>query len=213
MKKNRKIRIVLIAAVLLVFVFASASVSFAASGTKRMTAYSCVKSGSTVYCSGLRRIYRVDLNTGSVGRMKKPDNYAGVLRLKSGYLYCTGNGQSGDSGIIFRIDLKTGRYDVLARKTRLKNGRNGFVISGSKIYYSTVSFKSGSAEYTNRVMKLSGKSKKTTSRKIKMTSKASNKRGYKVWRSEGYYVGDDYFPRFDYYLKTPSGSIFLGTEQ
>ena len=38
--KNRKIRIVLIAAVLLVSVFASASVSFAASGTKVMTAYS-----------------------------------------------------------------------------------------------------------------------------------------------------------------------------
>lgn len=212
MKRNKIIVFLLVTALVIPFAIATNKV-YAASEIKKMNSYKCIKSGNTVYCVGFRNIYKVSLKTKSVNKMKNPGNYAGAIKLKSGFLYCSGNGQSAETGVIYRVDIKKNKYKTLAKNVKFTTGTPGFVISKSNVYYTTIEFKrDGTTKYTNRVMKLNGKSKKKTTVKSKMTTKATNNSKYKVVKSKAYYTDDIDFPCYDYYLKTPSGKIFLGSE-
>ena len=202
-----KKRIIALLLVSLMIVSVMPSTSYAASGTKKTTLYYCYKSGDTVYCSGLHHLYKVNLKTRQVKVLNSPQCYAGSFKLKGKYLYCAGNGQSAETGVIYRVNTKTGSYKMLARRTFLRPATNGFAISGSKIYYSTISWrKDGSEKLTKRVMSLSGKSKKKSKQKIKVKKKDTNNSSYKVWSKELE------FPYYEYYLKTPNGNIYLGPD-
>lgn len=60
-------------------------------------------------------------------------------------------------------------------------------------------------------MKLNGKSKKATKYKNKLSQKLTSKSGYSV-RSTYNRFTYEYPDYVDYYLKTPNGKIFLGSD-
>ena len=137
MNKNITKVLLIILSVFVAAAFSLAPVdSFAAGKVKNGTAYTCIKSNNTVYCSNNSRIFKVDLNTEKVkvlvGRkhFKITDN----LMLKGSYLYYVEMNRSDYvTNSLYRVNTK----DFKKRKLATIAG-DRYAISGSKIYYKTV---------------------------------------------------------------------------
>ncbi len=177
----------------------------AASKTKKMAVYSCIKSGDTVYCSNDHRIFKVDLGTEKVTVLTGGKGYPNRLKLKGKYLYYRdsyqGFDKNGYSGYVYRIHVKTKAKKKLA-------GATAYAIKGKKLYATAERLMGNKLKTQKRVMKLNGKSKKKTKYKAKNSFKKTNRKGY--------YVTDDidwenYDQPANYYLRTPDGYILLET--
>ena len=167
--------------------------------TKKMTAYSTIKSGNTVYCTSGWHILKVDLKTKKVTKLAKSKViYCVNLKIKGKYLYYVDKSTGVGDASIYRINLKTNKKKKLAGSTG-----SDYVISGSKIYYQK--WDRNKPLPTNRTMKLNGKAKKKTKVRIKMTNKDTNTKNYSVYSTEP----NDSDPGADFYLATPDGDIFL----
>lgn len=181
----------------------------AATKTVKSTTYDqVVKSGNTAYCAGANALYKVKLTKN--GKVKKVtctykggpawDKKARLIRnmkKKGKYLYYVDFGGS-DGSVTY---LK--RMNTATKKSKkivfTDNMFYGYAIKKGKLY----------AKYhdddkvVKKSMKLNGKSKKKTSKKIVMKTKKSNAKGYsmKYKAKKGYIKA---------YLKTPKGTYYLG---
>ena len=182
----------------------------AASGKVKMTGCDQVlKSGNTVYCAGAEGIYQVSVdNAGKVTSTRllyRSETMGGYsyyygMKLKGKYLYAQYMTEGTPFGL-GRVHTGTGKFKTLARVN--DKGSVEYAIKGKKIYFKAQSSKKG------KVMKLSGKSKKKTSTKPKMTHKPTNDPGYTL------IITEDELPEYEYrvttYLKTPAGTFRLGS--
>lgn len=180
--------------------------AFAASkGTKKMTVYSTIKKGNVVYCSDriLSGVYKVDLKT--KGITKIASGYGEWMRLHKGYLYYYHYNWDGSK--LCRVKLSNNKASTIFKC----NGVDiHYAISKSRIYTSYESYKNNKTK--RMVMKLNGKSKKSSKTKVKMTEKETNAAGYfvRIDYSGGYEYGE-YYEDLYYaaYLVTPGGAILL----
>ena len=201
--KGLAFALILVVAVVFSFAVPAESVS-AASKTKKMTVYYCIKSKSTVYCSNANHIFKVNLKTKKVTILTGGKCYPGNLKLKGKYLYYQdiqqGFDENGYAGYLYRINVKTKAKKKLA-------GATDYAIKGKKIYVTADKIKGdNSIKTTKRVMKLNGKSKKKTKYKAKNACKQTNAKGYYVTDDIDW---DDFDQPANYYLRTPSGYILL----
>ena len=215
MKKSLRKALCLALAVIMM-VASCTVVSFGATGTKKMTAYTdCCKSGNYVYTVSMGGLYRYNIKTGALKRLVKINYpmYEGItgIRVKSGYVYYSYMGMEG-SAAIYRIKTSG------TSKKRLAEFYSGYdnvqwAISSGKIYYR------GHKNYSctkafKKVMKLNGKSKKSTSYTAKTTYKINNAAKYYVIQRDVESVdeyGDEIYG-YKEYLKLPSGgSVYLDT--
>ncbi len=190
--------------------------AFAASKVK-MTGYDQVyMTGNTAYCAGTKGIYKVTLSNGAVTSkkliFKENDIWGGpsvfAMHKKGNYIYFLEEADEYNPFLI-RVNI-SGKNEKLLAKDVTK-----YAIKGKKIYYRYQEYYSGKVK--KRVMKLNGKSKKRTSKKVKMKRVKSNVSGYsmkcvhkeyseKKQEEMGIYGGG-----YNYdYLKTPRGTYFLG---
>ena len=201
---KKRLITILVTAALIVASFAPAT--FAASkGTKKMTVYNTIKNGNVVYCSDrlLSGVYKIDLSTKGVAKIAS--EYGEWMRLHKGYLYYYH--YYGYNSKLSRINLSNNKASTVFKC----NGRDiHYAISKSKIYTSYESAKNGKTK--RKVMKLSGKSKKSSKTKVRMTEKATNADGYfiKVNYTGGYEDGDYYDDLYySVYFVTPAWNILL----
>ena len=184
--------------------------SFAASKTKKMTVYNvAIKSGNKVYCNGTENIYRVDLKKKKV--LKRLHTEESVvedvkaMKKKGKYVYFLFESYYDKERMdLYRVSIYGGKEKRLAKNVC------AYAISDGKIYYTH--FKKWN-DYgnpvgkTNKVMKLNGKSKKSTRYKVKMKEKSSNAKGYKIK-----YTYKKNSEKYKVWLKTPRKKIYLATE-
>jgi hypothetical protein len=181
-------------------------VSFGASKTKKMTAYTqCIKDGNTVYCNTKGGIYKVNIKTGkkkTLVKFKYPA-YESIegMKLKKGYIYYSYSSLD-DGAAICRVKTSGKSKKTLA--DFIWSSRPQFCVGKNKIYYK--SYKDyDSSKVVKKKMKLNGKSKKKSSYNVKTKYKATNKSGYRVvevWQSDSDIC--------KYYLRKPNGKkIFL----
>lgn len=200
MKTKRIMTCLVIAAVAVAFIPAS---TFAAPKKVKMTAYdSVIKSGNTVYCAGAGdTIYKVKLKKGKVKNSKALNKdfamgaytYVSGMKKKGKYIYYQLSTE-GTPYYLYRVHITKGKAKKLASANDL--GQIDYAIKGKKIYYKPDDGK-------KRVMKLNGKSKKTTSVQPVMKHKNTNKKGYSVkYKKKGNYIIT--------YLKTPKGTYSIG---
>ena len=187
--------------------------------TKKATAYNeVIKHGNTVYCRVFGptateyKIYKVNLKTGKKKKLDKSWGYPTGMIYKSGYLYYTINYPEANSGQIKRVNVKTGK------KQKLANTNGAFVISGKTIYYTfyrTDWDNGGDTTKITKKMSLDGKNKKKVKNiKVKVRSKNSNTKGYKLVyvgcnkKTEYDEDGEVYSREYEYgkcYLQKPNG--------
>ena len=201
--KGLAFALILVVAVVFSFAVPAESVS-AASKTKKMSVYSCIKSGDTVYCSNNNHIFKVNLKTKKVTILTGGKCYPNNLKLKGKYLYYQdiqqGFDENGYTGYLYRINVKT------KAKKKLANA-SAYAIKGKKIYFTADKLKSDySFKTIKRVMKLNGKSKKKTKYTVKNVHKETNASGYYVTNDIDW---DNYSQPANYYLRTPGGNILL----
>lgn len=205
-------------AVFFTFALFASTEANAASSTKTAKVYTeVIKSGNTAYCSTGSCIYKVKLKNKKAVSKKRlvkcgEDESIGEMKLKGSYLYYTRNYAVG--GNLRRVNVKTGKkQDVIVQDEGYFKGSvslsiYAFAFKGNKLY-ARVSYDDGSMEnYRTRnfVSKLSGKSIKKSSVRVKNKKKATNVSSYKLVMKE-IETGDSY--DFKYYLKTPAGELFL----
>lgn len=196
---NKRIRSIAVIALLLVFVFSSTAMSFAASGTKTMTAYNeVIVKGNYAYCSASNGIYKVNIKTGKKMRIVKED-YVGDfiiedMKIHKGYLYYK---VVYGMPALYRVKLSGKSKKFLADIEEV------YVISGNKIFYRELE--------SNKKMQmdLNGKHKKKTSVKFKLKEKKSNKKGYRVKTVYGKEVVD----YSDYYQDPDESPSYLTTKK
>jgi len=194
---TKKSRIAIILGIIVSLILSSMTVSYAASGTKKMTAYRVVIKGKYAYCGAHNGIYRVNLYTESKKRIVKENNEGFdfgpcYLKIFKGYLYYLSDGP------------------ILSPLSRVKlNGKNKkhladvyeYAISKGKIYYTSYSFNTD--KDIKRVMKLNGKNKKKSRYNVRMKYKDSNKSGYRVEqvlvRTETEYFDEEYYNVIEHY--------------
>ena len=182
--------------------------NYAASSSVKANAYSCIKSGDYAYVTTYAKIKKVDLNSGEITNLVKTEGYnLDFLQKKGNYLYYGVYG-SGLTFSLYRVNVKTGKKKCLEKNAAFGYvGENcsGYVIKGSKIYFNKANKDCSSSRRYK--MDLNGKNKKKTSTKAKMKRKNSNKEGYALNIKQ---LSEEYSN--EYYLKTPSGNIYLGKE-
>ena len=137
--------IAMLMAVILLVVFAPATV-FATSDSVSLTGYDqVIKKKNTIYCAGTGGIYKVILKNGKVKSKKRivknectfaPESYQCAMRLKGKYLYFLSGGE-GTGGSLCRIKLSGGKVKRLATNIPLSDQNFKYAIKGSKIYYYT----------------------------------------------------------------------------
>lgn len=196
---KRKMRSISVIVLLLVFVFTSTVMSFAASGTKTMTAYNeVIVKGNYAYCSASNGIYKVNIKTGSKKRIVKEDSVGDFvinsMKIHNGYLYYK---IVYGMPALYRVKL-SGKS-----KKHLADIYKNYVISGNKIYYRDLE-----SEKKMR-MDLNGKHKKKSSVKFKMKEKKSNKKGY--WIKDVY--GEEVIDYNDYYEDPDESPSYLTTQK
>lgn len=200
-------KILVIIAMLAVAVSFYPTDTYASSKAVKSTTYSnTLKSGNYVYCTNAHRLFKVDLKKKTVKVMAtQKAGYITCMKIRKGYLYYAEMSQYGAECLIYRINLKTGKKATLARNTS-----GDYAIKGKKIYYNHAQVINNDIKYKKRVMKLNGKSKKSTKYKVKMKTKMSNASGYLVVDDyDSDYYNDWTNETVNYYLKTPNGYIFL----
>ena len=195
---------VLLSAIMLVTM--AVSVSFAATEYVKMTTYTVLKAGNTVYCpSAGDGIYKVTVKNGKVRKVKwlkksgfvmGDYSYNNSLKKKGNYLYYI-MWSEGTYCTLHRINLNTGKDKLIAVNA------TDYAFKDSKIYAEIWKFTDDDQYVVYRSMKLNGNSKKKTSIKPRMKQKVSNAKGYSVsYKEKGGYVYT--------YLKTPKGKYKLG---
>lgn len=178
--------------------------SMAASKTKKMTLYDVVKSGKYAYAGTDNAIYKVNIKTGKVRKMKSfgEDTYFGGMRLYKGYLYYLVDDDSLNSNL-FRMNVKTGK---IKRLVSYSEANIQFAIRKSKIYYMV---EDEIGHKYKRVMKLNGKSKRKSSYKVSNSWKKTNSSKYKLYEDKSQYDWESNTGFVDVFLKTPSVVVFL----
>ena len=177
--KNRKARILIIAALAAALIASSMMVSFAATGNKTIysTTYNEVIKGSKyAYCSTGKGLYRVNHKTNKVKRIASaasPWASPAAMKLYKGYIYyCAGDGVN---NMLYRVKTngKNKKYLGSVADYAIKNGT---------IYYTYYSYDYDTEKEVilHKKMSLLGKNKKKTSCKVSMKTKATNKKGYRV---------------------------------
>ena len=195
---------VLLSAIMLVAM--AVSVSFAATEYVKMTTYTALKIGNTVYCpSAGDGIYKVTVKNGKVRKvkwLKKSEfvmgdySYNNSLKKKGNYLYYI-MWSEGTYCTLHRINLNTGKDKLIAVNA------TDYAFKDSKLYAEIWKDTEYGEHAVYRSMKLNGNSKKKTSVRPKMKLKASNAKGYSVsYKEKGGYVYT--------YLKTLKGKYKLG---
>ena len=201
MKKRYVLLVIITLCVFVGFGFKSPDL-YSAAKTKKMKTYNTIKSGKNVYCVAGNRILKVNLNTEKVTKLVKGKHgYISSLVLKGRYLYYLDHGNGLATCYIYRVNTKTKKKQKLASKTAMN-----YAISGKKIYYEAIN--ADTWKSVNKVMKLNGKSKKSTKIKAKRIIIDSNSKNYSVWND--FDQGTmEYGEMVNYYLSTPKGDIFL----
>lgn len=181
----------------------------AASKTVSSTTYDqVVKSGNTAYCAGAYAIYKVKLSkSGKVKKVTRIVNGGTVwdsgtrmirhMMKKGKYLYYVDYGAcDGSATNLKRVNTETKKTKKLVFTD---NVFYGYAIKDKKLFAKYDS----DGKAIKRSMKLNGKSKKKTSKKIVMKTHKSNKKGYSMkYKDVNGYV--------EAYLKTPKGTFYLG---
>lgn len=178
--------------------------SMAASKTKKMTLYDVVKSGKYAYAGTDNAIYKVNIKTGKVRKLKTfgKDTYFGGMRYYKGYLYYLVDDDSLNA-CLYRVNVKSGKIKRLAQYSEASIS---FAIRKSKIYYMA---EDEIGHKYKRVMKLNGKSKKKSSYKVSNSWKNTNSSKYKLYEDESQYDWESETGFVDVFLKTPSVIVFL----
>ena len=177
--KIRKVRFVIIAALVAAMIASSMMVSFAATGSKTVysTTYNEVIKGSTyAYCSTGKGLYRVNPKTNKIKRIASaasPWASPATMKLYKGYIYYTAG--DGVNNMLYRV--KTNGKN----KKFLGNVAN-YAIKNKTIYYTHYTYNedTGREVPQHKKMSLTGKNKKKTVYKVYMKNKATNKKGYRV---------------------------------
>lgn len=205
---KKKLAIVLLALAVAV-AFAPAS-AYAVTKVKMTSYQDVLKAGNTVYVAGPGRgIYEVkvknDVMKSKKWLVKTPASlWEGSqitgMKIKGNYLYYC-ELTDGTPLEVCRVNLKTKDQMDLA----FLPFYGEYAIKGKKLY---VSYKEEvgpdyKLKTKRKVMKLNGKSKKSTSVKVVTKFKKSNAKGYSViYKEKNGYVKT--------YLKTPKGKYYLG---
>ena len=214
-------RLVAVALTMILMISICTPVSMAStSKTIKMTTYSDVlKDGNTVYCNTFLGISKVDLTNGKVSLfVKNPDyDYLGFdgMKIHKGYLYYFRNGTAIASTLLYRINLKSKKKQVLASAgSKTFYGIDGYAIKKNKLYITGWKDKGNKEITVKRVAKLNGKSKKKTSIKVKnywKTEKKTNAAGYELLYNLEDYDEDEGYGTVSWYLLTPEGDeYYLG---
>ena len=177
--KIRKVRFVIIAALVAAMIASSMMVSFAATGSKTVysTTYNEVIKGSTyAYCSTGKGLYRVNPKTNKIKKISSegmPDIEPVAMKLYKGYIYYLVG--DGINNCLYRV--KTNGKN----KKFLGNVAN-YAIKNKTIYYTHYTYNedTGREVPQHKKMSLTGKNKKKTVYKVYMKNKATNKKGYRV---------------------------------
>ena len=203
--RRKIIACMLVLAVAVAFMPTSA---FAASKVKMKTYNEVIKSKNTAYCAGAAGLYKVKLKKGKVKSKKlifkgpKVDAcYASVekMKKKGKYIYFVTGENNSDELMLFRV-----KTNGKSKKHITNTG--WYVIKGKKLY--TTEYEPDITYSTDFIvhyykMTLTGKKKKETKTKVRMTDVFTNAKGYsmEIRKSKGY--------AYDY-LVTPKGSYCLG---
>lgn len=196
------------AIVIIVFVIIISSISncscYGKTNSIKGTNYECLVKDNYAYCDDFQDLYKVNLTTKMVEPLKTGSGLKGYKTIKGNYLYYIEHGHSVGDSRISRININNGKYKKLAENVDIK----GFVIKGSKIYYTkeVLNLKNWKTKKTHMVMKLNGKGKKKTKYNIVVSHKVSNTDGYGVYFE---FVSRKTSNLKDYYLQTPIGDIYL----
>ena len=183
--------------------------AFAAHKVKMKTYNDVLKSKNTVYCAGAAGLYKVKLKKGKVKSKKLifrgPDvdgcySNVGKMKKKGKYIYFVSGENNSDEAMLFRI-----KTNGKSKKHITNTG--WYVIKGKKLY--TTEYEPDPTYYRDFIvhyykMTLTGKKKKETKTKVRMTDVFTNAKGYRmdIRESKGY--------AYDY-LVTPKGKYPLGT--
>lgn len=177
--KNRKARILIIAALVAALIASSMVVSFAATGSNTVysTTYNEVIKGSTyAYCSTGKGIYRVNPKT---NKIKKISSEASIymepaaMKLYKGYIYYLAG--DGVNNMLYRVKTNGKNKKYLGSVAE-------YAIKNNTIYYTYYTYDYDTEEEVvlHKKMSLTGKNKKKTVYKVSMKNKATNKKGYRV---------------------------------
>ena len=190
----RKKAILLVLAAALVFTCMPAAVFAGSGNVHSMKVYEVYKSGNTVYCATYGGIYSVNLRTKKSKRLVKSEVNEALtcLKKKGNYIYYMRNGMISNDLYRVRTNGKS--------KKELFDGFNEKAMESYAIYKNKIYITYGNGKH--KVMKLNGKSQKSTSSMPKMIEKKSNKKGYKLIEK----IKGDYWYS---YLKTPSKKILI----
>ena len=209
MKKRITCRVLVCLLALMVVVSFMPQPADAASKKVSSTTYDrVIKSGNTAYCAGAYHIYKVKLTkSGKVKKVTrivkggpvwgKSARMIKYMTLKGKYLYYADYGVSDGSCIkLIRVNTKTKKKQDLVFTDSMFYG---YAIKGDKLYCKY----DEEGKAVTKVMKLNGKSKKKTSKKVSMKHWNSNNKRYSIkFTSRGGYLRAS--------LKTPKGTYFLG---
>jgi len=183
----------------------------AASKVKMVAYDQVIKKGNTIYCAGSgTNIYKIKVRNGEVVDKKKivssswGSEYSSINRMKKRgkYLYYV-EWTEGTLWWLKRVNIKTGKVNTLCTMG------DQYAFKKNKLYVKKWKTQD-LIKRTTRVMKLNGKNKKKTSKRVVMKRKKSNAKGYsvKIISFTDYY-GDPISAST--YLKTPKGNYYLGT--
>lgn len=228
MRKNKKFTHLLSIMLLLMVAFtcipvASGSIE-ASAAIKEMkgTVYSeVIKRGNTAYCAynedGDYTILKVDLNTGKKTRLVRNAFRMKGMKQRGSYLYY-GVGFETPQFNLYRVNVKTGKKQKLARVYSVGSGYPAYVLGKTRIYYREAywSKKTDFVASRNRKIKLNGTDKKRLyNTRIRVSNKRANVSGYKViYKGVNYHYDSDFedyvYDYYNCYLKKPDGSqIYL----
>ena len=140
----------------------------------KMTVYNDVlKDGNTVYCSGMKGIYKVKLKKGKVKSVKvlvKERFVTDYMKKTGNYLYY-GSDYAEVVGLN-RVNISSGKIQIIGeRDGYLWLDYWAYAIKGKKLY---ITYTDLEDRIRTEVMKLNGKSRKKASVKAVMKEKKSN---------------------------------------
>ena len=209
MKKTIRCFICLFLTVVLAVSFCT-TVTYGASKTVKAKSYvECIKSGKFVYCNTDTAIYKVNVKKGTkkkIVSVSNPKTGLGLItsmQLHKGYIYyeyCPNEEKA--TNCIYRVK-KSGKSKKKLAEYKTPFIGNPFAVKGKKVYYFAYANDYDENSKVTMQMKLNGKKKAKTNKKVKVVFKKTNKKGYNLLTEE---VSEDVYK---IYLKTPKKKIFL----
>lgn len=181
------------------------------SGKVYMTSYTkVIKDGNTFYCAGARGLYKITLADGKIqsktliGSVMNPRfgayTYIGNMKRFGNYIYYT-IGCEGTLWTMMRANINTGKTQEIGEFNEQIYW--GYVIKNNKIYFDDSNYSEHGPVKNLISMNLDGSGRKKTSVIPIMKNADSNAGGYSmIFKESNEYALD--------YLKTPSGTFYLG---